>query len=275
MFEPELPGIPPPPKPVWWQRPRRLLTKPKLPGWAFLLLLVVEGVPDWKSRLDFWLDAAQKAGGYSGQAATVISSPYFSLGVAGIGILWLAFAGEPAHGVLRDPRWRYLGWSMVAILVIVVSLTVARGYFEIRVQEVAASRPRFPDRHITDQQKNNLRIEIPELKQKIGDKKIRMGAINGDREGMHYASEFLEILADLGILDEGIHPKQSRGTRFALPLNSNDPTMHGILIGVQDKEKPSADAQSLYSALWRSGFIPTFVDMDSGDQLWIVVDQPP
>jgi hypothetical protein len=241
-----------------------------------LLLLVVEGVPDWKSRLDFWLDAAQKAGGYSGQAAAVISSPYFSLGVAGIGILWLAFAGEPTRGVLRDPRWRFLGWSIVATLAIVVSLTVGYGYFEIRVQEVAAGRPRFPDRHLTDQQKNDLQIEISKLKQEIGDKKIHVGAINGDREGMHYASEFIAIFADLGVLDEGMHPKHSRGMRFAQPLNSNDPTMHGILIAVPEKEKPSADAQSLYSALWRSGFTPTFVEMDnSSDQLWIVVDQPP
>jgi len=161
-------------------------------------------------------------------------------------------------------------------LVIVVSLTVGYGYFEIRVQEVAANRPRFPDRHITVQQKKALLVEIPKIRQEIGAKKLRVGAIEGDREGMHYAEEFLEIFADLGLLDEEMHPKHSKGKRFPVPLNSYDPTMHGILIGVEDKENPPADAQSLYSALWRSGLLPTFVDMDlAGDQLWIVVDQPP
>jgi hypothetical protein len=276
MSEPESPGIPPPPQPQWWLRPLRLFTRPKLPGWAFFLFLAIQWIPDWKSRVDFWLDAAEKAGGYSGQAATVISSPYFSLGVAGIGVLWLAFVGEPSRGILRDPRWRYIGWSIVAILMAVVSLTVGYGYFEIRVQEIAAGRPRFPDRHITDQQKDNLRIEIPKIKQEIGDKKIHMGAVNGDRESMHYASEFLEIFADLGVLDEVMHPKHGKSGRVAVSLNSNDQTMHGILIGVTDKEKPPVDAQALYSGLWRSGFVPTFVNMDSaGDQLWIIVDQPP
>lgn len=133
MSQPELPNLPPPPRPSLRERIWRLFTRPKLPGWAFFLLLVIQWVPDWKARFDFWVEAAEGVGGYTGAFAAMIGSPYFSLVMAGAGVLWLAFAGEPSRGVLRDARWRYLGWAIFAACFIVVVTVVGRGALEAYV----------------------------------------------------------------------------------------------------------------------------------------------
>jgi hypothetical protein len=133
MSEPELPGIPPPPGLVWWRRPLRLLTKPKLPGWVFFLWLLIQQIPDWKGRIDFWLDAAKQAGGHAGDAAVVIGSPYFGLGMAAIGVLWLAFVGEPQRGVQRHPCLPYLGWAIAGIFFTAIVITTLTGVFRVAV----------------------------------------------------------------------------------------------------------------------------------------------
>ena len=62
---------------------------------------------------------------------------------------------------------------------------------------------------------------------------------------MHYSSQFINIFADTNVLDETINPKGSHAGRFTKSLNSNDPTLHGILLAVPDKEQPPPVAQSL------------------------------
>jgi hypothetical protein len=54
----------------------------KLPGWAAILFAAITGIPDWKSRLDFWLGAVVVAGGHLGMIAAAIASPYFSPALA-------------------------------------------------------------------------------------------------------------------------------------------------------------------------------------------------
>jgi hypothetical protein len=116
---------------------RVLFTQVKIPGWLAVLLSVIwsvfTSIPDWKGRIDFWLDAAEAAGGYTGEAASVIGSPYFSIALAATGVLWLAFVGEPKRGVLRDPRWRYLGWGVVAVVTMVYG---AQPFSDIRVAAI-------------------------------------------------------------------------------------------------------------------------------------------
>jgi hypothetical protein len=92
-----------------------LLGKIKLPGWAAILFAVVTGVPDWKSRLDFWVGAVAAAGGSLGMVATAIASPYFSPALAVAGVAYLLLVGEPKTGVQRHPWWPYVGWSIFSI----------------------------------------------------------------------------------------------------------------------------------------------------------------
>jgi hypothetical protein len=160
MVEPELPGIPPPPHPPWWKRPLRIVRKPKLPGWAVLLLLALREIPDWKGRIDFWLAAAKEAGGYAGAAAIVIDSPYFSLGLAGIGVLWLAFVGEPRRGIQRHPWLPYIGWTFAGLIFAAVALTAGWGALQIYVQSEVSQKTREQFWHLNDVQKQNLAIAL-------------------------------------------------------------------------------------------------------------------
>ena len=226
MVEPELPGIPSPALPPWWRRPLRLVTKPKLPGWAFFLFLVIEWVPDWKGRLDFWLDAAQKAGGYTGYAATMISSPYFSLAMAASGVIWLAFIGEPTRGVLRDPRWRYLGWGIVAALVIVITTTVGYGYFEIRVREVAAARA-TTERHLTDNQKACLTNGLKNGKNIFN--AIQAFVTTDENSGVYFR-DFVDAF-DAADVNINVNP---------VVVSANEE--HDVMIGVRDPKNPPGNA---------------------------------
>jgi hypothetical protein len=156
MSEPELPGFPAAPSPPLSLRLRRLFTTPKLPGWAVLLLLVIQWVPDWKYRFDFWLDAARQAGGYVGGAADVIGSPYFSLGMATAGILWLAFVGEPQRGVLRDPRWRYVGWAIFGICLSAIVITAVWGSLQAYIAKEVTQRTTEQFWHLRPDQTEKL-----------------------------------------------------------------------------------------------------------------------
>lgn len=156
MSEPELPGIPALPAPPWWRRPLRLVSKPKMPGWTVLLLLALREIPDWKGRIDFWLDTAKDAGGYAGMAAQVINSPYFSLGMAGAGVLWLAFAGEPRRGVQRHIWFPYLGWTIAGLLFTAIALTSGWGALQLYVTEEVTRRTTEQFWHLSDIQKQNL-----------------------------------------------------------------------------------------------------------------------
>src|ERR1700724_4323966 len=104
-----MPSAPLPSK-TWRQRINSVFTEPvKLPGWAVVILVIVEGVPDWKHRLEFWLDVAKGTGGGIAMAATVIASPYFTPALLAAGLLWIDFAGEAPKGVQRHHWLRYVG----------------------------------------------------------------------------------------------------------------------------------------------------------------------
>jgi hypothetical protein len=130
------PQISAPPKRTWPQRVRALFAQPiKLPGWATIFLFFIIQIPDWKSRIDFWLDVAKSSGGYFAMIATVIASPYFSPAMAVTGLLWIAFVGEPDKGVQRHHWLRYLGWAVFSICLTVLILTVGYGAFQVLVHE--------------------------------------------------------------------------------------------------------------------------------------------
>ena len=133
---------PPPGPPAVAQpwSPRRfsaLITRPKLPAWAFILLAIIQWVPDWKSRIEFWLDAARSMGGFMGVLATAIASPYFSAGLSVFGVAWLIFIGEPPRGVQRDPRWRFVGWSVFAVCLTAIIVTAGYGAIEYKRGQIA------------------------------------------------------------------------------------------------------------------------------------------
>lgn len=145
----------------------------KLPGWAAILFAIITGIPDWKSRLDFWLGAVVAAGGYLGMVAAAIESPYFSPGLALAGLAYLLLVGEPKKGVQRHPWWPYVGWSVVSICFAATVITAIIGGVQITIkqqvgqqikdfQKHAFEAPMFW--HLTDLEKYSLGNALDKVK---------------------------------------------------------------------------------------------------------------
>jgi hypothetical protein len=171
--EPELPLEPTPA--INWRALRRrgylLVTKPKIPAWLVIILLVVREIPDWKSRYDFWLTAAKSLGGVPGMIASVIASGYFAPSVGLVAAAYILLVGEPKT-VQRHHWWPYIGWSIFGLMLTVMVVTGIVGYVEIyikeevskrddAIQKQSAVRPTFW--HLTDLQKTSLAFALEHI----------------------------------------------------------------------------------------------------------------
>jgi hypothetical protein len=272
MSEPELPGILPPSKPPWY---RRLSARRKWPGWASIALGGTR-IFHIGEDIDFALGVLRSLGGELGVIATVIASPVFAMGLIAYGVLHLIVVGEPKNA-LRHHAWTYVGWAIFGASLAAIIIVLGLGYFEFRLREAISSTPLsvVTDRRLDDSTQQCLKTALPEQEELKG-RKITVGAINGDREGMRYANDFLNVFDGIDLADDALNHKGGQGTRFAHPLNSNDPAMHGVLIGASDKDQPTADATALRRALARCGIAARFVSMDlQPNQTWLIIDQPP
>jgi hypothetical protein len=164
------------PRRTWRQRIRAAFTEPvKLPGWAAIIVVVVQVVPDWKSRIDFWLSVAKSAGGYLAVAAAVVASPYFTPSLLAGGLAWVLFAGEAPRGVQRHHWLRYVGWSVFLVCVTLIVITAGYGALtfyvkeqvsqrDIDLQKKYASGPIFW--HLTDAEKLAFKNELSKVPEK-------------------------------------------------------------------------------------------------------------
>lgn len=265
MSEPELPAIPPPPSPPWWKRPHRLITKPKLPGWAFLLLVLVQQIPDWKGRIDFWLDAAKDAGGYAGGAAAVIGSPYFSLGLAGIGVLWLAFVGEPQRGVQRHPALPYLGWGLAGLCFTAIVLTMGWGATQAYIQ--AAVVRGIQTQQVEDRRLSNSQAEalLRVLKPIAGSypNNIQVEAVSASPDAAGYAQQFMMVFHIAGLTVNGTAPTDNKpASLFPSTAQVSSSQMRGLFIGVQAGINIAAipeRALKFQTALKEAGFVAQII----------------
>ena len=96
----------------------------KWPGWSFIILGIITWVPDWKARLDFWVDIAHNSGaGLIAMIATVMASRYLSPALIAIGLVYLGVVGEPRRGVQRHPWWPYVGWIAFGLCATAIFVT--------------------------------------------------------------------------------------------------------------------------------------------------------
>jgi hypothetical protein len=73
----------------------RYLTRAKWPAWAVLLWNAFLFYPDWKGRIDVYIETVRGMGGTIGHAAAAITSPWFTPSATVAAILWILFMGEP------------------------------------------------------------------------------------------------------------------------------------------------------------------------------------
>ncbi len=100
---------------VWFQRQvtRSLLGQFNVPGWVLFLLAVVIGVPDWKSRYDFWLSIAAASGQMS-IIANVLLWPYFSPSLGVLGILYVLTATSVERAGHQYAALPIIAWVVVS-----------------------------------------------------------------------------------------------------------------------------------------------------------------
>lgn len=148
---------PPAPKSKWRQRwdrvCYRLFAPIKIPAFPFLIWELMQWIPDWDSRVRYWIGAAEKAGGVVGAAAAIVEAPGVQLAMTIGALAWLILVGEPEKHVRRDHRWRYVGWTIVVVFFGAITVTAGYGMFQIAVEKAAARRatPYNPWR-LTDKQ---------------------------------------------------------------------------------------------------------------------------
>jgi hypothetical protein len=238
-----------------------------LPAWAFILLGIIQWIPDWKARIDFWFDAARSMGGYMGTVATVVASPYFNVGLTAFGILWLIFIGEPVRGVQRHPGWRYVGWGIFTICLTTVIVTAGYGAIEIYIREQVAARqatilhdgtnpnatPQPPDRALTysrslsPDQFRALAQEGVKLKPFFPTLLITIAP--GDGEANNLRANFFDALVRAGIriIEANQVPE--------------GPDQTGVMIDVPDVHDPPEAAERLRQTLEIIGIFPKYVPM--------------
>lgn len=131
-----------------YQELKRLATtQVKLPGWLAILLGAFSYIPDWKSRVDFWLDNAKTAAPMLRVAAELMASPYFGLGLIVFGLAYLAFVGPPKLSV-PTPRWIPVAAGFFVAIVIAafaVVLFVTRGEADWWADEAIKAQSKITD----------------------------------------------------------------------------------------------------------------------------------
>jgi hypothetical protein len=244
--------VPPPATPSFYQRTRTFVTTPiKIPGALLLLWVVFREIPDMKSRFDFWLDAAKSMGGYSGIAASILLSPWFTIAVFAAAIAWLFFVHEP-KGV-RHPVWHSIGWSVVGLFALLIFATAGYGGFEIEVRRLANARAieiikgnqspglnQGQDIHLSGGRgfsgKQTL-ILIQELAKLKGDiPNVYLSAPPGDVEAENYRFQLTQFLSRTGISWNNISET---------PASPDDT---GLMIAVRDPENIPNIAQKVREA---------------------------
>jgi hypothetical protein len=69
----------------------------RLPGWLALFLSAISFVPDWKSRLDYYVDLYSTHSGVLRMLAPIFTSPLFGFGLLIAGVIYLWFFRGVVH----------------------------------------------------------------------------------------------------------------------------------------------------------------------------------
>lgn len=228
-----------------WQRAKRLFSRPKLPAWVAVVILLFNFIPDFKSRIDFWLEAARSGGTYMNVVVAVVSSWYFNAGLLILAIIWFIFVGEPIKGVRRHPVWSFIGSALATTFLALFLITVAYGYYQVAVEE-AANRMLHAERHVTPELLARIQKEVGPIRG-IFKQPIKFTALV-DPEVSGFASELMAALISLNI------PVASAGPRGPIPFPLQlIGVRHGNFYQAFDCSHPPPEVKALADSFERAG----------------------
>ncbi len=209
---------------------RFLFSRVKWPGLVPLILAIVINVPDWQSRIQFWLKAAKMMGGSVAFAATIVGSWWFTLSLVVGGVGYLALVGEPRKYVQRHPAWPILGWIVFGGIALIVWSVLLAGYVFVQVHLDS-------QRFLTQEQVTAM---LPVLKGRPC--KVDM-VWSKNHESAFYAAQFMQLFRESQwqiLFREEVPPQTD-------PLN--EPV--GLHVGGKD----AACSQVLKDALTKAGLL--------------------
>lgn len=126
----------------------------------------------------------------------MIGSPYFSVGLAIAGILWLAFVGEPRRGIQRHHWLPYLGWSVFAVCLTAIVITAGWGAINLYIKKEAA-KISGPGWHLTEEQRTSFIKNLDAIPKK--DRyPINIRCLLASTQSQSMALELNEILNEHG-----------------------------------------------------------------------------
>jgi hypothetical protein len=260
---PPPPPPPPPPKaepgPQWWQR---IVSRRKLPWWAWIALAIVREVPDWFHRADFWSATAARLEGKLGVLPSIVGSPYFSIGMIMIGLSYIIFVGEPKKDVQPRPWWPYIGWISFGILALAI-LVVAEAGVVVSIFS--------PERHLTKDQIQDIIDASKDVSSQFPSKLAVYAAETPEATG--FAVELMDALS------KGRVPiySQSSAILMPLPMRALNASIKGVFILVFDPQHPPSQALLLQHILSKGGIAAPFgrgYDIPSDNQYGLIVGLP-
>jgi hypothetical protein len=152
-----------------------LLGTVPLPGWAMLILAIVIGVPDRKSRYEFWLATAQSTGSRIAMFAPILGHPYFPGVLAFVGIIYLVIVGFPGEGVIRHKWLPFAAWATLAVCVSVMIVTAGFGWTEFYIRrEIAKGNAGIPRNTPDENNPNRQQVPLSTVGQNLQPDQIRI-----------------------------------------------------------------------------------------------------
>jgi hypothetical protein len=235
---------------------RALLGQFQVPGWLFIILAIVIGVPDWTSRYQFWLGVAKSTPGKMSTIATILLWPYFPIVLAVVGLAFLFIGWNQKYPAQRHPIVPVVGWISFAVCFLAVLLTAGFGWHEITLREAydqgRAGAPRGtpddtgPQRTqvplyaggdlygVTPDQARIFLQEFPKLKPLI--KVVIFSRAPSDQNAYAYWLRLHDLLTRSGIPSD---------LRDQLPRG---PEEEGLMIEVRDTKQVPLSAQRIREA---------------------------
>jgi len=250
-----------------------LLGQFQVPGWLFIILAIVIGVPDWTSRYQFWLGVAKSTPGKMGTIATILLWPYFPIVLAVVGLAFLFVGWNQKYPIQRHPIVPIVGWFSFAVCFLAILLTAGFGWHEITLREAydqrragtprrgtpddtGAQRPQVPlyaggDLYgVTPDQARILLQEFPKLKPLL--RMAEFSRAPSDQNAYSYWLRMHDLLTRSGIPSE---------LREQLPRG---PEEEGLMIEVRDPKQMPLSAQRMREAFEIANIQLKVIEMPSG-----------
>jgi hypothetical protein len=132
----------------------------KRSGWLLFVLGLLWSIPEWKHNFEFSLTMLSDMGGFLAPVAAVLLWPYFGYVLMTAGLGYVLFVGEPKQGIVHQPWWPIVGWSIFGLCLTAIIITTGWGAIQAHITEQVVTRTFW---HLTDLQTQKLGKALDEV----------------------------------------------------------------------------------------------------------------